>query len=172
MESLWRLSSFTTSSSSASRSWLLDSLYPSEINSNRARKYRRRDGDDDEYGFVFILLCRSRRLVSRISATRFYVIFAVSNAFWLPFIYIFYPETRSLSLDEIDRVFELKFAPGAKWTYEQATVLAKEAVVDERREIARQERRGDVKGEDGVRRIEKACLSSQCEGGVSEGGVE
>jgi hypothetical protein len=74
---------------------------------------------------------------------RFYIIFAVINAFWLPFIYFLYPETAGLSLDDIDRVFELKFAPGAKLTYEEATVLAKEATERERQEIARQPRKSE-----------------------------
>jgi hypothetical protein len=34
---------------------------------------------------------------------RFYIIFAVLNLAWLPFIWFFYVETAGLSLDEIDR---------------------------------------------------------------------
>jgi len=49
----------------------------------------------------------------------------VVNAFWVPWIYFFYVETAGLSLDEIDRVFEIKFTPGANMTYQEATNLAK-----------------------------------------------
>ena len=63
---------------------------------------------------------------------RFYIIFAVINLVWLPFIWYFYVETAGLSLDEIDRVFELKHAPGATMTYQEATMLAKEEIEHER----------------------------------------
>ncbi|KAI1311482.1 general substrate transporter [Xylaria venustula] len=35
-----------------------------------------------------------------------YIYFAVFNAFFLPLIYFFYPETRNLSLEQIDKLFE------------------------------------------------------------------
>ncbi|RYP25579.1 hypothetical protein DL768_011456 [Monosporascus sp. mg162] len=37
---------------------------------------------------------------------RTYVYFCVFNAFFLPLIYFFYPETRNLSLEQIDKLFE------------------------------------------------------------------
>ncbi|KAI0429252.1 hexose carrier protein [Xylaria sp. FL1042] len=37
---------------------------------------------------------------------RTYIYFAVFNAFFLPLIYFFYPETRNLSLENIDKLFE------------------------------------------------------------------
>ena len=67
---------------------------------------------------------------------RFYIIFAVLNAAFIPFILLFYVETAGLSLDEIDRVFVLKHAPGSGLTYQQATEQAKEELEMERLEIA------------------------------------
>ena len=34
-----------------------------------------------------------------------YIIFAVLNAFWVPIIYLFFPETKGLELEAIDRLF-------------------------------------------------------------------
>jgi hypothetical protein len=57
------------------------------------------------------------------------------NLSFAPIIWFFYVETAGLSLDEIDRVFEIKHAPGAKMTYKEATRIAKEEFEAERRRI-------------------------------------
>ena len=36
---------------------------------------------------------------------RTYIIFAVLNAFWVPVIYVFFPETKGLELEDVDRLF-------------------------------------------------------------------
>lgn len=36
---------------------------------------------------------------------RTYIIFAVLNALWVPIIYVFFPETKGLQLEEVDRLF-------------------------------------------------------------------
>jgi Sugar (and other) transporter len=36
---------------------------------------------------------------------RTYIIFAVLNALWVPIIYIFFPETKGLQLEAVDRLF-------------------------------------------------------------------
>lgn len=36
---------------------------------------------------------------------RTYIIFAVLNAAWVPLIYFFFPETKGLELEDIDRLF-------------------------------------------------------------------
>lgn len=47
---------------------------------------------------------------------KFYIIFAVINAAFLPPIYYFYPETKGKSLEEVD----LLFAKGHPATFDQA----------------------------------------------------
>jgi len=37
---------------------------------------------------------------------RTYLIFAVLNATWVPIIYLFFPETKGLELEDVDRLFE------------------------------------------------------------------
>lgn len=36
---------------------------------------------------------------------RTYIIFAVLNALWVPIIYIFFPETKGLELEDVDKLF-------------------------------------------------------------------
>lgn len=36
---------------------------------------------------------------------RTYIIFAVLNAAWVPVIYFFFPETKGLELEDVDRLF-------------------------------------------------------------------
>jgi len=36
---------------------------------------------------------------------RTYIIFALLNAFWVPIIYLFFPETKGLELEDVDRLF-------------------------------------------------------------------
>jgi hypothetical protein len=36
---------------------------------------------------------------------RTYIIFAVLNACWVPIIYFFFPETKGLELEDVDRLF-------------------------------------------------------------------
>ena len=63
---------------------------------------------------------------------RFYLVFAALNTIWIPIIYFFYVETAGLSLDEIDRLFEIKHTTGSGLTYKQATVQAKEEIEAEK----------------------------------------
>jgi hypothetical protein len=67
---------------------------------------------------------------------RFYIIFAVTNFLFIPVIWLFYPETAGLSLDEIDRVFTIKYTAASKMTYQQATSQARDEFTAERLRIA------------------------------------
>ncbi|GAW14675.1 hypothetical protein ANO14919_040780 [Xylariales sp. No.14919] len=55
--------------------------------------------------FTFLIVEITPVSISNIK-WRTYVYFAVLNAFFLPLIYFFYPETRNLSLEQIDKLFE------------------------------------------------------------------
>ena len=56
---------------------------------------------------------------------RTYIIFAVLNAFWVPIIYFFFPETKGLELEDVDRLF----------SGEDSTVSVLEKPVDEKKYI-------------------------------------
>jgi hypothetical protein len=57
---------------------------------------------------------------------RFYIIFAVLNFAWAPFIWYFYVETAGLSLEEVDLMFSIKYNAGKAMTYNDARRLAQE----------------------------------------------
>lgn len=59
---------------------------------------------------------------------KFYIIFAVLNFVWIPIIYYFYIETAGLSLEEIDKLFEIHYKGGKGMTWKEATRLAKEEI--------------------------------------------
>ena len=84
---------------------------------------------------------------------RFYIIFAVLNLAWLPVIWFFYVETAGLSLEEIDRVFEIKHAPGANMSYGEAAKQAKEDIQSERLQVGEKGSKDNVESADFVERV-------------------
>ncbi|RMX74517.1 hypothetical protein D0869_12516 [Hortaea werneckii] len=106
-------------------------LYPSEINGNRSRSLGAAIAMVTNWVGVYIVVSITPVGIQNIG-WRFYIIFAVLNAAWLPFIWFFYVETAGLSLDEIDRVFVIKHAPNSGLTYLQAIQQAKAEMEMER----------------------------------------
>ena len=60
----------------------------------------------------------------------------MTNLCFVPIIWLFYPETKGLSLDEIDRVFTIKYGSENYVTYQEATLKAREELEVERLQIA------------------------------------
>jgi hypothetical protein len=57
---------------------------------------------------------------------KYYLVFAVLNLSWTPFIWYFYVETAGLSLEEIDLMFKIKYNGAKGMSYKEASVLARE----------------------------------------------
>lgn len=57
---------------------------------------------------------------------RFYIVFAAFNLAFIPFIWFFYIETAGLSLEQIDRVFDVKYEGGSQMSYTQARKIVLE----------------------------------------------
>jgi hypothetical protein len=72
-------------------------------------------------------------------AWRFYIIFAVLNFAWFPIVWIFYVETKGLSLEEVDLMFKIKYHAGKSMTYKEAAVLAKKEADSVRMEATRRD---------------------------------
>lgn len=68
---------------------------------------------------------------------KFYLIFAVTNAAFVLISWYFYVETAGLSLEEVDKLFEIHYAGGSKMTYHEAAQQAKESHKREQEAIQR-----------------------------------
>ncbi|RVD87241.1 uncharacterized protein DFL_001483 [Arthrobotrys flagrans] len=86
-------------------SWLpLPWLYPAEINPLRTRAKANAVSTCTNWAFNFLIVLVTPIMVDRIGWGT-YLFFACVNACFLPVIYIWYPETRKRSLEEIDIIF-------------------------------------------------------------------
>lgn len=47
---------------------------------------------------------------------RVFIIFAIFNALWVPIVYVFFPETKGLELEDIDHIFEKGGITGGVWS--------------------------------------------------------
>ena len=94
-------------------------LYPAEINSQSMRNVGTSISTTTNWLFVYVVV-----LVTPIGMDnlgwRFYLMFGIFNLAFLPIIYMFYIETARLSLEQIDRVFELQFEGGKDMTFKAA----------------------------------------------------
>lgn len=116
-------------------------LYPSEINSNRSRNHGAAIAMVTNWVGVYIVVSitpigellfgrpravgvscvlNSRNTGIQDIGWRFYIIFAVTNLCFIPIIWLFYPETAGLSLDEIDWMFTIRYGSSTKITYKEA----------------------------------------------------
>ncbi|KAJ5682796.1 hypothetical protein N7462_005961 [Penicillium macrosclerotiorum] len=94
-------------------------LYPAEINSQSMRNVGTSISTTTNWLFVYIVV-----LVTPIGMENlgwsFYLMFGIFNLAFLPFIWLFYIETSRLSLEQIDRVFEIQFEGGNNMTFKAA----------------------------------------------------
>ncbi|KAH8656284.1 general substrate transporter [Ilyonectria robusta] len=101
--------------------------YPSEINSQRMRNVGSSIAMITNWIFVYVIVLITPIGIDSIG-WKFYIIFAVTNIAWLPLIWYFYIETAGLSLEEIDRLFEIQYEGGKGMSWKKATSLAKQDV--------------------------------------------
>ncbi|KAF2096100.1 general substrate transporter [Rhizodiscina lignyota] len=102
-------------------------MYPSEINSQRMRNTGSAIAMITNWLFVYVVVLITPTGVQNIG-WKFYIIFAVINFSFLPLIWYYYIETANMSLEEIDRMFEIKYDAGKEMTYKQAAKRAREEV--------------------------------------------
>ncbi|RFU30784.1 hypothetical protein B7463_g5557, partial [Scytalidium lignicola] len=80
-------------------------FYPAEISTTRIRSRGQAIGSFINWMCVFTVVQITPIAISNISWHTF-IIFAVFNAFWVPIVYCFFPETNQLELEDIDHLFE------------------------------------------------------------------
>ncbi|TVY28376.1 Sugar transporter STL1 [Lachnellula hyalina] len=79
-------------------------VYPSEILPLRLRARGSAVSTACNWIFNYMIVQITPISLDRIGY-RTYIIFAVLNTAWLPFIYFFFPETKGLELEDVDRLF-------------------------------------------------------------------
>jgi hypothetical protein len=57
---------------------------------------------------------------------KFYLIFCAINFAFLAVLWFFYIETAGLSLEQIDRLFEIKYEGGPEMSYNEATLIIRQ----------------------------------------------
>jgi len=89
--------------------WLpLPWLYPAEINPIKTRAKANAVSTCTNWLWNFFVVMITPIMIDNIGWGT-YLFFAIVNAFFLPVIYIYYPETRGRSLEEIDLIFAKGF---------------------------------------------------------------
>ncbi|KAH7041501.1 general substrate transporter [Microdochium trichocladiopsis] len=95
--------------------WLpLPWLYPAEINPIKIRGKANAVSTCTNWLFNFVIVMITPIMISRIGWGT-YLFFAVVNACFLPFIYLYYPETARRSLEEIDIIFAKGYVEGKSY---------------------------------------------------------
>lgn len=86
-------------------------LYPAEINSQRMRNTGTSISTCTNWLFVYVVVLITPIGIQNLG-WRFYLIFGFFNAAFLPAVWFFYLETAGLTLEQIDRVFEINYESG------------------------------------------------------------
>lgn len=81
------------------------------------------------------------------------------NISWVPFIWYFYVETAGLSLEEIDKLFEIHYKGGKGMTWEEATRLAKEEIALTKMQIHEKTPHGNAEAVDHMEFGEKGSAA-------------
>lgn len=110
-------------------------LYPSEVNSQRYRNIGASFATLTNWTTCYMVVSVTPPGIANIG-WKYYMIYAITNAAFVPLVYFFYPETARLSLEEIDGVFALKYGGDRNISYKEAAkeitaarVLPEEAAV-------------------------------------------
>ena len=74
-----------------------------------------------------------------------FIIFAITNALWVPLVYAFFPETKGLELEDIDHIFEKGGITGGVWSSKggrtvEKMILAKDVEIMEKEKDSMQDK--------------------------------
>lgn len=90
-------------------------VYPSEILPLRLRQRGSSISTACNWIFNFMIVQITPTAIANIGY-RTYIIFAVLNATWVPTIFFFFPETKGLQLEDVDRLFSKEeVMPNTQW---------------------------------------------------------
>lgn len=99
-------------------------MYPAEINSQRMRNVGTSIATAVNWTCVYIVVVITPTAIDSIG-WRYYLIYAVFNFAFVPVIWRWYVETANLSLEQVDRLFQVKYEGGKGVSWKEATRLAR-----------------------------------------------
>lgn len=99
-------------------------IYPAEINSQKMRNIGTSFATTINWLFVYVVVVATPTAIQNIK-WRYYMLFAIFNFCFIPLIYYFYVETARLSLEQVDRLFEIKHDAGKDMSWADATRIAR-----------------------------------------------
>ncbi|TDL25436.1 general substrate transporter [Rickenella mellea] len=89
-------------------------LYPAEVSTTRIRARGSAISSFFNWMCVFAVVEMTPPAIANIN-WRVFIIFAIFNALWVPIVYVFFPETKGLELEDIDHLFEKGGITGGVW---------------------------------------------------------
>lgn len=99
-------------------------IYPAEINSQKMRNIGTSFATAVNWIFVYVVVVVTPTAIQNIQ-WRYYMLYAIFNFCFIPLIYFFYVETATLSLEQVDRLFEIKHDAGKDMSWADATRIAR-----------------------------------------------
>ena len=99
-------------------------IYPAEINSQKMRNIGTSFATTINWLFVYVVVVATPTAIQNIK-WKYYMLYAIFNFCFIPVIYYFYVETATLSLEQVDRLFEIKHDAGKNMSWDDATRIAR-----------------------------------------------
>lgn len=99
-------------------------MYPAEINSQKMRNIGTSFATTVNWVFVYVVVVVTPTAIENIH-WKYYMLYAIFNASFVPIIWVFYVETANLSLEQVDRLFEIKQDADKDMTWSDATRIAR-----------------------------------------------
>lgn len=99
-------------------------IYPAEINSQKMRNIGTSFATTVNWLFVYVVVVATPTAIENIG-WKYYMLYAIFNFCFLPIIWWYYVETANLSLEQVDRLFELKHEAGDNMSWKEATRVAR-----------------------------------------------
>ncbi|KAE8142330.1 general substrate transporter [Aspergillus pseudotamarii] len=99
-------------------------MYPAEINSQRMRNIGTSFATTVNWLFVYVVVVATPTGIETIG-WKYYMLYAIFNFLFIPIIWCFYVETANLSLEQVDRLFEIKHDAGKDMSWSDAYNIAR-----------------------------------------------
>lgn len=119
-------------------------LYPAEITTTRIRSRGSAIASFFNWMCVFAVVEMTPPAIANIN-WKVFIIFAITNALWVPLVYAFFPETKGLELEDIDHIFEKGGITGGVWSSKggrtvEKMILAKDVEIMEKEKDSMQDK--------------------------------